>query len=296
MKYLKPINEYRNQLEIPFDNKHPLYDKPTHIHVLDYLLSISTKIMDIDDFYTSYNKMDIMRMWDENFDAAYNSFFDFDIDHSESLKYERFLLFLESYPLNDSDNHEYYNQETIEKFNELMESGKDIYYINRYMDFDYEDGEEYLSDKGKQVYKSKDFNKSIFENQFDEYGAYDKILDNLTDNGVIKIWRSISFGKGDKVDVYTNASNYKGVGVYWSWDEDKAEAYWGERDGDEYILHGLVRPDDINWQNTIYKSAYHLKNECEIELEESGAVLIYRVTHKQTDKSLPLKKPILVKI
>jgi hypothetical protein len=43
MKHIQSIYEWRNQLEIPFDNKHPLHDKPVHQHVLDVLHALDIK-------------------------------------------------------------------------------------------------------------------------------------------------------------------------------------------------------------------------------------------------------------
>ena len=75
MKYIYKINEFRNQLEIPFDNKHPLYDKPSHIHLLDRLEDISNELkIKPENYYSNWNEVDIDKVWENNLDSAFTVF------------------------------------------------------------------------------------------------------------------------------------------------------------------------------------------------------------------------------
>jgi hypothetical protein len=55
MKYIKKINEYRNQLIIPFNGKNPLHDKPTHFHIVDALEELSKESKEKPEEYFSNN-------------------------------------------------------------------------------------------------------------------------------------------------------------------------------------------------------------------------------------------------
>jgi len=43
---------------------------------------------------------------------------------------------------------------------------------------------------------------------------------------------------------------YKGVGVYWSWDENAAECHWGTG-GPSVTLHAVITENDVDWEGTL---------------------------------------------
>ena len=83
--------------------------------------------------------------------------------------------------------------------------------------------------------------------------------------------------------------------------EDGADPHWGTYN-DWFILHGLIKPEYINWINTISKSAYSLNYEKEIEINEKSPILInkisqYKSTFVKNDgsyKDKKLKKQLVV--
>jgi len=91
------------------------------------------------------------------------------------------------------------------------------------------------------------------------YDLKDAIYDSK-DPYRLKIYRAITLPKNvEELD------DYNGVGVYWTYDKEKAEAYWSKHNR-EFILEGWVYSNGIDWEETVYKSIYIMKDEREIFL------------------------------
>lgn len=283
MKHILTLNEYRNQLEIPFDNRHPLHDKPTHVHILDALLKMSKKVMDVNEYTSNYNSSAIYDKWDENVDGAFELMKAYIINSGGLM--DMYVLFINEYT--PTDHPDYY----IDDIKDMIENGDNDEKIIDKFDL-YNDLETYLSEDGKEMFNEDEFVEKYFGQNIEETRVYDILADNITPNGLIPIWRAMSYDKGDSVDTYTNIIKFDGTGIFWSYDFDGAEAHWGGR-GEVFILHGLVNPDYINWTKTIFKSAYPLNHEKEVELEPKKEILIYKVTDA-FGKGIDFKKAMLV--
>jgi len=87
---------------------------------------------------------------------------------------------------------------------------------------------------------------------------------------------------------YMNDVTESGVGVYWSYAEDGAEAHSGQSYYNEIILTCSVEPEDIEWENTLHKSLYDLSDEKEIELKPNTTIDLHsfelRSTHPLVQK------------
>ena len=99
---------------------------------------------------------------------------------------------------------------------------------------------------------------------------------------------------------------YSDLGNCFTWAEGYGEAYCGTnygKDGcNDITLKCWVDPKDVNWEETIYRNCYPLKNEKEIYIDRSGAkVEVFDVKLMAgnvngidvSGKSL-LKKPIII--
>ena len=70
------------------------------------------------------------------------------------------------------------------------------------------------------------------------YNVWDSMVDR-DQNGLISIWRMITLTSNNKLkspkgrteDPYKDIINHNGIGVYWSWEKDAAEAHWGGSQG-----------------------------------------------------------------
>lgn len=281
MKYIKKINEYRGQLTIPFDSKHPLHDKPIHFHVVDALEELSNKTKEKPDKYYS-DDTNIKKYCEDAYEQALENYKNLDEEPYMAAKY----MFYYYPPL---ENQELYNKDIIEDAKQA-EHQDELYY--EYIDI----LEENLTKKGEKIYYDKILQK-CFDYELEEYDICNSI--KLDEDGLINVWRAISYDpddhKKDK-DLYELIMDYGGVGVYWSYDEKEAESHCGSYCENTYLLHGKVKPEYVNWVGTLYKSAYNLKQEREIELKEGTEILIYKITLYTNDKEIPLKNEIVVPV
>jgi hypothetical protein len=114
-------------------------------------------------------------------------------------------------------------------------------------------------------------------------------------DGKLVIYRMISvnsiprflyfLGKGKVIP------GFKGLGVYWSWDKNRADAHWGSGSKD-ILVTALVSPNDISYKQTAFKNLNPSlgEDEAEIEVKPAAKLLITSVEHdgrviwKNTDK------------
>ena len=288
MKYIYKINEFRNQLEIPFDTKHPLYDKPPHIHLLDRLEDISNELkIKPENYYSNWNEVDIDKVWENNLDSAFTVF----LTEEDGDDIDRAIatIFLDKYDIitnqdlfNDEiknyikDNPKCTSKNIIKEF--------DLYdYLSNYTDI--------KNEKLKII--DLDIRKIIFNERLDDNDVLDIIKNKLNKDGLLPVYRAITVNHNG--DLYSELkSKYNGVGIYWSYDITGADPHWGTHNG-WFILHGLIKPEYINWVNTITKSVYSLNYEKEIEINEKSPILInkisqYKSTFVRNDGSYKDKK------
>jgi hypothetical protein len=291
MKHILTLNEYRNQMEIPFLNQHPIHDKPTHIHILDRLEEMSDKLrINPTDYISDWDIRDLDNAWDNNFDEAFKKYIEYETNN-EGLQYEIASAFLNEYDI--IDNQEYFTDE-IKNYIKENPNCKSVDIINEFNLYNYLS--EFIDDKNE---KLKEINhklmRDVFENHlYEDKDVYSLIRNNLTKNGLLPIYRAIDFNKGEFIDTYTKSKEYNGVGIFWTYDIRTAEAHWGSGHQETYTLHGLIKPEYINWPNTIFKSAYSLNHEQEIETLNNVPILIVDILTSQ-EESMNLKKQLVVK-
>lgn len=115
----------------------------------------------------------------------------------------------------------------------------------------------------------------LFRYVFDEYFERFEFPYDLVDASEFEIWRAINvedvnqFVESVKGGQYGNGK-YKGLGPYWSWDEDKAEAHWGGG-GQTIVLHGRVSRDAVDWSTTI-AAAFQNDDEYELNIREGAPI------------------------
>lgn len=269
MKHILTLNEYRNQLQIPFDGKHPLHDKDAHIHIIDSLLHMGYMVDDVSKYSPSRTHINSF-ITDDVEDEAMRRY----IHETDRLTPVATDLFYYIYP--PDENPEYYIDE-------------DIKYL------DPENITLDLTPEGIDVLE-----KDILPRAYEEERKTDiegQLQDNQDEHGLINIWRAIEYHRNDKYkDEFEFATDYKGVGIYWTYNEENAQPYWNQGDGKLFILHGKVKPEDINYEETVFKSVYDLKDEEEVVIKSGEYVLIYKITDYKSGKEVNLEKPIVVPV
>lgn len=106
-------------------------------------------------------------------------------------------------------------------------------------------------------------------------------------NNCIYIERAITIPKfADKNKLYDwFKKDYNGhLGVYWSYRRGGAEAYWGNNNQDTIILKGYVRPEDVDWLQTLASGVYN-NDEYELNLKPNAPIQVVEiVTEKGNHK------------
>lgn len=303
MKYLLNFKlfEDRQQLEIPFDGKDPLHDKPTHVHVLDALKRLAEdykkKGLTATNFETEVDWHDL---WDENVKKAYLDWYEMEaMNGNDDFEIVKSDMFRENLPLHKP---EFYNAKFWRDFPETSGFTTRDDYLGHFitdnwmenLTYELDDLENYLTPEG--VKKLDQYYHQHYEYNLETHDPYYNIED---EDGLIKIWQAVDYTKGKDNDEFEEIMKYQGVGVYWSWDEGVAFPHGGGSVGEStFILHGLVRPEDVFWTSTIWKNASNLRDEQEIEVNDEAPILIYGLStynYRRTEnKFLEIDPPLVV--
>lgn len=72
--------------------------------------------------------------------------------------------------------------------------------------------------------------------------------------------------------------DYKGLGIYWSWDKSKADCHWGQG-SDHITVHGFVDVGDINYWHTAVMNLHPSmgEDEAEIRIVEGADLMVLSV-------------------
>lgn len=258
-RHIRPINEFRNQMEIPFDGKHPIKDKPHHVHLMDAI-----KQMDMESPYGTedfYSDQDPQKLFNKYYHDALELYLD--------------------------NNEDFTDHQSV--LDQLMEDEDDGYWSKPTDDIDPMDVETYLTTKGKlkfREYMKEIMDLNILDHDFMDNMSYDKEGD-----GLIDIWRALVFTTGPDNDLYRVITDaYDGIGYYWAWTESCAYPHGASavRNDEGYIIHAKIRPEDISWEQTIFKNAWYLREEQEIETDIKSPILIKSVTAISKGKKIKL--------
>ncbi len=264
MKYIKLFEDHW-QTEIPFDGKASIHDKPIHVHVIDALEAMSKGSPSA--LVTSHTAKEYINN-EQILESVVSALLgnqkgdDFQLDMGDIMDFAWRYWNVEEYST-------YWN----------MEEANDIV-----------DKEDELSSQIEALAERISYNRDVFTAEGEE--AYKEYIEDLVsdknsdfynsieedEHGLIKIYRAINFPYNTEImDTYEIIMDQFGrLGVYWSYEHGKEEAYLGET-GDTFTVCALVRPEDINWKNTIIKTAYGLSYEKEIETKENVWVQVYAI-------------------
>jgi hypothetical protein len=99
------------------------------------------------------------------------------------------------------------------------------------------------------------------------------------DEGKILATRCISVTDVDEFLFHvangTPLPEYDGLGIFWSWDEDKAECHWGRSNGKRITVHALVPFESIDIRGTLMHNLDMSLGEDEAELTVKEGAEIY---------------------
>lgn len=142
-----------------------------------------------------------------------------------------------------------------------------------------EEKEELLEMDGEcdEIFESERFKKWVhYEVESKIENFINDIQDYFNNDGTITIWREM------KVDQeWLDELPYRGkrIGIYWSYEENVAEAHWGGRQKHTIKMQTTVREEYIDWTQTIEANIDpDLGNELEITLFKNTPLKLEALT------------------
>ena len=131
--------------------------------------------------------------------------------------------------------------------------------------------------------------KVLQQNAYRELGErYNDLLDqHMSWSFPLTVYRVLTLQ--DIKDIKT-----KGIGVYWSWDEDAAEAHWGHfgQGFQNYTLKAQVQEKDVDWTGTMWVNLDPDlgEDEKEIRLKSGARPLLLAWKRGNEEWQLPLRQ------
>lgn len=277
----RAINEDRFQAEIPFGKKSKvgvIAGKPEHIQLLDAFTEFAKKTKFTGKF-VSIGKFDDY-MTDELAERVLNK--ELTGPHGVHDMSMFYFEFFSMHPLEDYPS--YYDSEWFTYNDAEMTSD---YLQNMDVTTDFTD---IFTEEGLAEFKQ--YSCSVYAKEhINDHGLIDALEDADTDG--LRIYRAITI-QNTGAEIYDEIVNgYTGAGYYWSFSEKGAEAHNGGS-GTQYTLHGRVRLQDINWDETYLKNLYMLSDEREIEVKADGIIKLEKIFNEDIKKALPLNAPLFL--
>lgn len=247
------VFEHRDQLEIPFDGTEPsVHNKPWHVHFSDFIEKVG-KTGHLK--HSSKSTIDLLR------------------EHRRM----GVIMAIQEHGLLDP----------ALGYAALVSIG--VLSENDNKEWDYDDVAPIIEDRDKvDLEELADAICQIIDNQ--EYGIiddYTNLVQTVYDQDeYIEIFRVLSPGGEEFKDVFMAADSYGGVGIYWAYEEDKAQSYWSSSTdhGGEVILRARVSPMDVDWVDTIALSLSQLSEEHEIRTKENVMINLVSITYSVDSK------------
>lgn len=256
---IKKILEYRNELNIPFEEFGG--GKQMYEHYIDYLENIG-----------KYGKLQPSNM--KNIDQMI------------------YKMLENKNPSDFIDDTDYitYTMEWLSQYEKYRDYFIDYDAISNLSTYDEMD-EGMLSPKGKY---------EILVMAMEQNGFPYRLTFN--DDGLIYIERVIAVDDIlSNKDIYHEYSNsWSNIGECWSWENGGARNFGHDNlfgQCDWFILHGWVRPEDVDWNMTICCNADSLSYEKELKLNYNAPIQIDRIECKGNNingSDLPLKNSIIL--
>ena len=110
-----------------------------------------------------------------------------------------------------------------------------------------------------------------------------KLINNVqTENGQIKIHRALT-AKRDWLDKPTSKNSImeRGLGIYWSFNKNKAIKYFSEQSKAKYMrdykIHALADYDEVDWELTVLLNASDWDDEDEIRIIQGSPLDILEI-------------------
>jgi len=115
----------------------------------------------------------------------------------------------------------------------------------------------------------------------EQYGEAEWEIQNKIHDGRITLWRCITAPRDWKPDPSRHP------GIYWSWDEQAADAHWGSFNNGQikWMIEGSISEHDVDWLQTLAMNAQpSYQEEREVRIKEGADVKILRVYPQKNNR------------
>lgn len=257
-KQIKKILEYRQELNIPFEEFGG--GKQMYEHYIDYLENIG-----------KYGKLPSSKM--------------------KNITNMIYKMIENKNPSDFIDDYDYigYTMEWLAQRNDTQD-----YFIN------YNEIQDLCGDALSEDMLTQKGKYELLTIALEQNGFPDELI--INNDGLIYIERVIAVDDiiSNKDIYHEYSNNWSNIGECWSWKEDGARNFGSDNlfgQCDWFILHGWVRPEDVDWNMTISCNADSLSYEKELRLNYNAPIQIDEIECKGKNINgckLPLKNSLIL--
>lgn len=178
-------------------------------------------------------------------------------------------------------------------FNEIskgMGSYDGVEYVFENFKDEYEQFKDMEDDEITNIPEFKEYMRTDFDERFDKfiYNIRRIIIDN---NNKIPIYRVLTVN--DKFFNHLETTTSPKLGIYWSWDENSAEAHWGDwKKPNSIIIHSEINENEVDWEATILLNINAItgEDEREIRLYNNTPLKILALVNHKTNQKYDISK------
>lgn len=139
----------------------------------------------------------------------------------------------------------------------------------------------------EQIGDLMDYIKKIAKDYLQDFiKSYDR--KNIDGQQCVLAYRKLSID--DSTDIY---EEYGGIGIYWAFDREYAEAHWWEDKMYEVVLYGAIPVKNIDWNTTFFHNMSMGFDESEVNCYKGSNVYVLAIEVDSEMKKF--RKPIKVK-
>lgn len=141
----------------------------------------------------------------------------------------------------------------------------------------------------------EDFCKNIFNKLINDFL---KRSENIVDKNTLVVYRAIVINSLDQfinaIKTKRNTAFGSGLGIYWSFDKKKTEAWEGTGTGPEIIITAEINPENINFSEMVMANVHveYGNLESEVTLNAGTQLKIINIEFSESGKSIKLDYPL----
>jgi len=134
--------------------------------------------------------------------------------------------------------------------------------------------------------------RDIEEAEAEDYDLFEQIVkaNEVLERTDFYVGFMLEAEEKDAVELYRSISvrdrryiRRKGVGVFWSYEYHCAQSHWGSAVLPDFVLTGVVRPENIDWEGGYAAFIEFGEEECEVRVDEGAPILITEINGQELD-------------